>query len=281
MARLIPSQDKRNQPIVGTDDETLSLITFRLLSLAKGETFTLDAEDSERCFVPLSGRADIQVGGETFAAVGGRADVFSGLADSVYSPSRCKVTLIALEPAEIAVAGARVPEDDVFTAFRIPPEEVEEVDVGSPDTHSRRRIRHILGQRQNGRVGRLLVSELYADPGCWSGYPPHKHDTDDGTEETDHEELYHYRFDPPSGFGTQSCYNDGEKPVVHLTRNGDTFCLDRGYHPTSTSPGYRGYIFTILAGRTQRGLIQRFETQHQHLIQAIPGIQDMREAFNK
>ena len=281
MARLIRSQDNGNQPIVGSNDETLSLISFRLLRLAADETFTLAADVSEHCFVPMSGVVDITTGGQVFAAVGGRANVFAGIADSVYAPAGHSVTVKAKDATEIAVAGARVEGKSDLTAFRITPEEVEEVDVGSDETHSHRRIRHILGQRQNGRVERLLVSELYAEPGCWSGYPPHKHDTDDGPEETDHEELYHYRFDPPSGFGTQSCYNDGDSPVVHLTQNGDTFCLDRGYHPTSTSPGHRGYIFTILAGRSQRGLIQRFEPRHEHLMQAIPGIQDMREAFNK
>ena len=80
------------------------------------------------------------------------------------------------------------------------------VDVGSPETKSHRRIFHILGHNGAGRSGNLLVSELYADEGCWSGYPPHKHDTDDGEVETAHEEVYHYRFNPPTGFGAQYCY---------------------------------------------------------------------------
>ena len=126
---------------------------------------------------------------------------------------------------------------------------------------------------------RLLVSELYADPGCWSGYPPHKHDTDDGSTETDHEELYHYRFNPESGFGGQSVYQDGERPQAFVTRHGDTFLLDGGYHPTVTSPGHEGYIFTILAGRSRRGLVQRFEAKHTHLMNGIPGIQGMRDKF--
>ena len=88
-----------------------------------------------------------------------------------------------------------------------------------------------------------------------------------------------YRFDPETGFGTQSVYNEGEEPTNLLPRNGDTFRLDKGYHPTSTSPGHRGYIFTVLVGRHQRGLIQRFEPKHVHLVDAIPGIQAMRDAF--
>ncbi len=89
-------------------------------------------------------------------------------------------------------------------------------------------------------VGRLLVSELYADDGCWSGYPPHKHDTEHPPEETDFEEIYHYRFRPETGFGAQFCYDgNGGEPVVAMTRHGDTFLVDRGYHPSVTSPAMK------------------------------------------
>ncbi len=149
--------------------------------------------------------------------------------------------------------------------FRVTPDEVDMVDVGSNETKSRRRIFHILGNRQADRVGRLLVSELYADEGCWSGYPPHKHDTDQPGE-TAHEELYHWRFDPPSGFGTQLWYEDGNEPQAYVTRPGDTFAFSTGYHPTATSPGHASYIFTILVGKTQRSLVQNFEEVHRPLM---------------
>ena len=254
MARLIPAYEAKNTPIVGAGDETLSLITFRLVRLISGAPLTLIESDHELCLVPFSGTVHMEVDGQRFDNVGGRNDVFSGLADSVFVPANRRITLVAVTNCEIGVAGAKVAEDARATSFRVTPNEVEEVEVGSPETHSRRRIRHILGQRQSSRVQKLLVSELYADPGCWSGYPPHKHDTDDGVEETNHEELYHYRFKPNTGFGGQSCYNEGEAPTTFTTRHGDTFCLDRGYHPTVTSPGHEGYIFTVLAGYTQRGL---------------------------
>ena len=136
------------------------------------------------------------------------------------------------------------------------------VEVGSHDTHSRRRIFHILGQNGAGRAGSLLVSELYGDPGCWSGYPPHKHDTDRLPVETNHEEIYHYRYRPETGFGAQFRYDadgGGEEPEVVMTRHGDTYCIDHGYHPTLRAPGHEGYIFTILVGRQHRGLVQSFE----------------------
>ena len=152
------------------------------------------------------------------------------------------------------------------------------VDVGSPETHSRRRIYHILGQNAAGRAGNLLVSELYADPGCWSGSPPHKHDeARDG--ETAHEELYHYRFLPESGFGGQYHYEPDGEGNVYKTETGDTFVFNSGYHPTVTSPGHEEYIFTILVGRDERSLVQHFQDKHAHLMQGIPGINAMRDKF--
>ncbi|UXN66937.1 5-deoxy-glucuronate isomerase (plasmid) [Phyllobacterium sp. A18/5-2] len=163
---------------------------------------------------------------------------------------RCEIT--ALGDCEIAIAGGRWREP--MAPFRVVPEDVDMVDVGSNETKSRRRIFHILGNKQADRVGRLLVSELYADEGCWSGYPPHKHDTG-RPGETAHEELYHWRFDPSSGFGTQLWHEEEKEPHVYVTRSGDTFAFSTGYHPTATSPGHASYIFTILVGKTQRSLV--------------------------
>ena len=283
MARLIAAEeiDRTGTQIVGAGDETLDLIVFHLLRLDPSQSTTLAFPSHETVLVPLSGTVDVAAGDERFDGVGGRTDVFSGLADSVFVPPAVTATVTARTAAEVAVAGAAATPQECPSkvAFRVPPDAVDEVDVGSAETHSRRRIRHILGQRQADRVHRLLVSELYADPGCWSGYPPHKHDSEDGDTETAHEELYHYRFNPNTGFGGQSVYNDGERPNAFVTRHGDTFLLDRGYHPTVTSPGHEGYIFTILAGRSRRGLIQRFEARHMHLVDTIPGIQGMRDKF--
>ncbi|MBN9332468.1 5-deoxy-glucuronate isomerase [Devosia sp.] len=277
MSKLIRHHDNANQPIVDVSDDTLDLIYFNVVTLAAGQSHSFQLPGHEAGIVVLEGQVDICVDGQDFNGVGQRKDIWSGSADAVYVPLDTPARITARGHAVCAIAGGVATEK--LAAFRITPQDVEMVDVGSVETHTHRQIFHILGQRQNGQVSRLLISELYADPGCWSGYPPHKHDTADGTVETDHEELYYYRFDPETGFGTQCVYNDGEEPQNLLTQNGDTFLLDRGYHPTSTSPGHRGYIFTILVGRHQRGLIQRFEPKHVHLVDAIPGIQAMRDAF--
>ncbi len=274
-AKLIRAHDNRNEAIL-SGDAPAELIYFNLVKLATGDAHSYRLTEFETAIVPLSGSCDISIDGVKFDAVGRRTDVWSGTADSVYAGPDTQVKIIALGDCEIAIAGGRW--DGPMAPFRVTPDEVDMVDVGSNGTKSRRRIFHILGNRQAERVGRLLVSELYADEGCWSGYPPHKHDTDQPGE-TAHEELYHWRFDPPSGFGTQLWYEDGNEPQAYVTRPRDTFAFSTGYHPTATSPGHASYIFTILVGKTQRSLVQNFEEVHHPLMATIPGIDAMRAKF--
>ena len=281
MPRLIRAADNHNAPLVSPHGDVTQLSYFNLLRLRAGESHALEVPGCELLCVVLSGQADIMVGAQTFSGVGRRADIWSGNADSVYCGTGAGVTVSALrDGTEIAVAGGACAKN--FAPFRITPEEVEMVEVGSHDTHSRRRIFHVLGQNGAGRAGNLLVSELYGDPGCWSGYPPHKHDTERPPDETAFEEIYHYRYRPETGFGVQFRYETeggGANPETVMTRHGDTFLIDHGYHPTLRAPGFEGYIFTILVGRHQRSLVQFFEPTHTHLLEKIPGIQAMRDKF--
>jgi 5-deoxy-glucuronate isomerase len=279
MPKLIRARASRHSPIVEPGQGDASLIYFNVLRLEAGQAATLDVPRCEILCVVLSGRADIAACAQEFKNVGRRADIWDGPADSVYCGTCPRVTIRALrDGTEVAVAGGVC--EQPFAPFRILPEEVDVVDVGSKETHAHRRICHILGQNARGRAGHLLVSEMYADEGCWSGYPPHKHDTERPPQETDFEEIYHYRYRPETGFGVQVCYGEnGDMPMAAMTRHGDTFVVDRGYHPTATSPGHEAYVFTILVGRQQRSLVQYFDPQYIHLADRIPGIQAMRDKF--
>ena len=275
---LIRRTDKANEPVLSGGSGTVPHVHFNLVKLAKGETFEQALAGYETVQVVLSGNVDITVDGESFPDVGKRKDIWSGRADSVYAGSGARVVIKAnTDGVEVAIAGGTY--DEKFAPFRVTPDEVDMVDVGSADTHCHRRIFHILGQNAAGRAGNLLVSELLADHGNWSGYPPHKHDTD-SAEETAHEEVYHYRFRPENGFGAQYWFTDsGGEPVVHMTRNGDTFAFSSGFHPTVTSPGHEEYIFTILVGINQRSLVQNFKEEYRHLMGMFPGVQDMVDKF--
>jgi 5-deoxy-glucuronate isomerase len=277
MSNIIRRRDNANQALVDASSPILPEVYFNLVKCVPGTPVRIEVANTEIVAVVLSGTCDIGVGAERFADVGQRRSIWDGKADSVYAGSGQPLVFEAKGgPVEIALAGAPARGD--YKPFRIAPQEVESVVVGSSDTKSKREIFHILGQNANDRVGALLVSELYCEEGCWSGYPPHKHD-EDRSGETNHAELYHYRYNPPTGFGAQLHYVTGEAPRAEMVMDGDTYLLPDGYHPTVASPGHSGYVFTILVGRTQRGLVQHFDTTHDHLVARIPGIAGMRAAF--
>jgi len=278
MPDLIRAYDNKNQPIVTPKTGTLCMTYFNLVRLNCGQEYQATVEGFETLYAVLSGNVDIEVNGTAFTGIGQRTDIWSGNAESVYATTGAAVRLRAnADGTEVAVAGGIC--ETAFPPYRVPPAEVEMVDVGSVETRSHRRIFHLLGQNGAGRAGNLLVSELYADHGCWSGYPPHKHDEDRSAAETAHEELYHFRFRPETGFGGQFSFQPDGSSKVFMTRNGDTFLLDRGYHPTVTSPGHEEYIFTILVGKTRRGLVQYFKEDYGYLMRGIPGIQSMVDKF--
>jgi 5-deoxy-glucuronate isomerase len=276
MPAIIEPYDNRNEPILSRHP-LLPRSYFNLLRLRPGQTWAASLPGFESVWVVLSGTCDVRSGGAAFEAVGTRADIWSGNADSVYAPSGAEVRLQARTACEVAVAGGSCPTR--YEPFRVSPEEVDPVEVGSHDTHSRRIIRHILGKNADGRAGNLLVSELYCEGGCWSGYPPHKHDQDRGEAESGFEEAYHYRFRPETGFGAQLVFQPDGTRQVFMTTHGATVLVDRGYHPTVTSPGHDEYIFTILVGHSRRSLAQYFKEEYRYLMKVLPGVQDMIDKF--
>ena len=276
--KLIRFYENKNQPIVGVNNGILHNTYFNLIKVPANEETIFSLDGYEILCVVLGGSCNITAGKEIFHNVGQRKDIWSGNADSVYTGTAGPVRIKALKnDVDLAIAGCICPNS--FNPFRITPGEVDMVDVGSNETKSRRRIYHILGQNAKGRTGNLLVSELHADEGCWSGYPPHKHDTENPPDETAFEELYHYRFNPDNGFGAQFCYLDSGDPHCYMTRSGDTFIFRKGFHPAVTSPGHKSYIFTVLVGIHQRSLIQNFDKNYSYLMDKIPGIAEMRSKF--
>ena len=87
---------------------------------------------------------------------------------------------------------------------------------------------------------RLMVGETFNPPGHWSSFPPHKHDGRNG--EPCLEEVYHFRVDPPHGFGHQMLYTEDGESVTHQVRDGDAVLLPYGYHPVSSPPGLRALL---------------------------------------
>ncbi len=275
----IAPYDNQNQPIVDAGNATVPLNYFNIVKLKKGEAFDYQVPGYETCIVPATGTVDVEVEGVAFAALGVRgADVWDGDPQGVYVPVGAKATMVCTsDDAEVFVAGAAY--DKVLEPFDVRSHDF--VQYGSDDTKTHRKIKHILGQKQQGKVGRLLVSELYTvGAGGWSGFPSHKHDTDRLPDETHHDETYNFRFKPNHGSGLQMLQReDGKSGDAYHVVDGSTFCIDHGYHPCAVLPGYEMYYFTILGGASQRPLVQYFQPSHAYQIETIPGIKDMIAKF--
>jgi 5-deoxy-glucuronate isomerase len=277
----IPPHDNRNQPLIGADHPLVPLCWFNILHLTRGERIVSHVPGYETAIVPATGTVGVETGGETFAPIGlRRANVWDGEPEGVYVPTGTPATITCLsDRAEVFVAGARF--DEVLAPFAVRAADIDPVQYGSDETKTHRKIKHIFGTKYHGRIGRLLVSELYTvGEGGWSGFPSHKHDTDRLPLETRHDEVYNFRFDPPHGSGLQMLQREDGVPgdAYHIV-DGSTVAIDRGYHPCCVLPGYRMYYFTILAGQSQRSLVQYFQPSHAHQLETIPGIKDMVAKF--
>jgi 5-deoxy-glucuronate isomerase len=277
----IPPHDNRNRPIVGPDHPVVPLTYFNIVRLSRGEWHDGAVAGYETCIVPATGTIRVEVGGKRFDDLGGRgSDVWDGEPEGVYVPTgqHARTTCLSAT-AEIFIAGARY--DEVLEPFAIRADELDIIQYGSDETKTHRKIKHILGTKYHGRVGRLLVSELYTvGTGGWSGFPSHKHDTDRLPEETRHDETYNFRFRPAHGSGLQMLQRvDNEPGDAYHVVNGSTVLIDRGYHPCCVLPGYEMYYFTILGGLSQRSLKQYFQPTHADQLTRIPGIMDMVAKF--
>jgi 5-deoxy-glucuronate isomerase len=276
----IPHHNNHNQAIVDRNDSKVPLCYFNIVKLKKGETFTSQVDAYETCLVPATGSIDVSVSGHKFDAVGKRNHIWEGDPEGVYVPVGVKATLECVsDEVEVFIAGAQ--HDEVYEPFAVRESDIDPVQYGSDDTKTHRKIKHILGKSLAGKVGKLLVSELFTvGAGGWSGFPPHKHDTDDLPEETRHDEVYNFRFNPEHGFGAQFLTQEGEDmgDVYHI-KNGSTILIEKGYHPCVAAPGYEMYYFTILGGLSQRPLHQHFHPEHAYQIETIPGIKDMISKF--
>ncbi len=280
MSRHIPRFDNANKAIIDVDDATTPLCYFNHVRLTQGQTFVHQVAGYESVLVPASGCCDVQVADQNYAAIGKREHLWGGDPEGVYVPAGVKAEVTCTSASlDLMIGGGRC--DQVLAPFAIRQADIDKVQYGSDDTKTHRKIKHILGQKNAASRGRLLVSELFTvGAGGWSGFPPHKHDTERPGEETEFQEVYQFRFNPDHGFGAQFVYKheDDAGPVYHV-RSGSVIAIDKGYHPSVAAPGYEMYYFTVIVGAHSKSLKQHFDPHHAYQIETIPGIKDMIAKF--
>jgi 5-deoxy-glucuronate isomerase len=252
--------------VVPVGKEPLEALGFGLARLAAGEAMPVAAEGCEWTVVVLSGAVQAYVGEAelTSGPFGSRKNVFGGKASAVYLPPGTEGRIEAQAPARLAVAQAR--SDTGAGPTVITPDDVRTKTVGAYNWQ--REVHDIVDGRL--AAGRLLVGETFNRTGCWSSYPPHRHDEDRLPVEANLEEVYFFQVDPPQGFGFQRVYTDDrDLDESYAVEHDDVVILPRGYHPVAAAPGYRVYYLWLMAGdgRTmcpfddpQHGWIKDLET---------------------
>ena len=234
-------------------------IHFQARRLSAGQTWSSTTEAKEAAIILLSGKISIKSNRGSWAELGHRDLVFSGLPFALYLPIHTEFIVKAITACEFAIAS--VPATTQREPKLVTPEDVR-VEIRGGD-HATRQINQIIPP--GFPCDRLVVVEVYTPGGNWSSYPPHKHDVrkvspDGKLIEADLDEVYYYKIDRPEGYAVQYLYTDPESPLQAagkgfntpvMVRNNDVALVPEGYHPVSSPPGYTTYYLNILAGSDQ------------------------------
>jgi len=237
-------------------------VGFEVHALAKGEEINIESVNDEICVVILSGLADAKTQAEHWPNIGERMSVFEQKAPySVYAPAGDFVALNAITDIEIAIC--RAPGKGGYKAKLITPQQCQ-YETRGINTNTRH-VCNILFS--NEAADSLLVCEVITPSGNWSSYPPHKHDTDAAPKETQLEETYYHRIDPPQGFVFQRVYTDDRSLDETMSvEDGDLVMVPEGYHPVGVPHGYQSYYLNVMAG-PHRNWIFHNDPDHEWIIE--------------
>ena len=220
-------------------------IGFTVYRLSAGDTVALPSVPRERCIVVLSGVVTVRSGENLWREIGQRKSVFEDLPPyAVYLPGGSPAALAAHRTAEVAVASAPAGRD------RIPPRLIEPAAMRRIVRGRGTNVRYVCDiLPETEPAANLLLVEVRTPASHSSSYPPHKHDSDALPEESQLEEIYYHRIDPPCGFAFQRVYTDDRSINEAIAfEDHDTVLVPRGYHPVVMPHGYRGYYLNVMAG---------------------------------
>jgi 5-deoxy-glucuronate isomerase len=232
-------------------------VGFELYRLRPGQSLEAATGAREACLVLVGGRARVRAGGRDFGEIGERMGPFEGKKPvSVYVSWHARYQVEAITDLELGICSA--PGGGDHAARIIGPDQVAYSVRGAGA--NTRHVYDILPETEPAHA--LLVVEVITPAGGWSSYPSHKHDTDNLPEESELQETYYHRLDPPQGFAFQRVYTDDRALDQSMAvEDGDVVLVPRGYHPCGTAHGYELYYLNVMAGPKR---IWRFNTEPCH-----------------
>ncbi len=223
------------------------------VTLAPGESRTVDTGDCEWIVLPLWGSATVDTDGQRFELLG-RAGVFAGPSDLVYVPRDSWFTVSSTAGARIALplAVARTAYPPRYLAAADVPVELRGAGAATRQVHN-------FGTPGVLEADSIIACEVITPAGNWSSYPPHKHDEERHGRETALEEIYYMEVSPTGGADAASRegiaylrnYGTEAAPIDTLAevRSGDVVLIPHGWHgPAMAPPGYDLYYLNVMAG---------------------------------
>jgi 5-deoxy-glucuronate isomerase len=232
---------------------------LRILTLAPGESRTVQTGCDELIVLPLAGSCSVRCDGERFE-LEGRDDVFSAVSDFAYVPRDARTEIASDAGGRFALPSARA-------EHRLPPRRVgaEDVPVELRGAGQASRQVNNFCAPDAFEADRLIAVEVLTPGGNWSSYPPHKHDEERPGEETALEEIYYFEV-AGGGVGYQRVYGSGPQRAIDVcaeVRSGDAVLLPHGYHgPSMAAPGYDLYYLNVMAGAGERAWRFRDDPAH-------------------
>ncbi|MFM0013463.1 5-deoxy-glucuronate isomerase [Paraburkholderia sediminicola] len=236
-------------------------VGFDVFDLKVGAMVTQETGDREVVVVLVRGHATVGCEGLASRAIGARMSPFDGAPWSMYVPPHTRYTIVATDDVELGICSA--PAKGGLPPRFISPDEVKQETRGAGA--NLRHVRHILPETEPAES--LLVVESVTPAGNWSSYPPHRHDTDNGEQQTYLEETYYHRVSPPQGFAIQRVYTDDRSLDETLAAyDKHVVLVPRGYHPVAAAHGYDLYYLNVMAGPRRAWHVHN-EPAHEWLLQ--------------
>ncbi|MCX7856917.1 MAG: 5-deoxy-glucuronate isomerase [Deltaproteobacteria bacterium] len=241
LSPLFFDDGKQNGLIVDPKKENVPLdfIGFGMLRLS-AEYQTLETMENEMVIVPQEGIFEMEINGSRFRGerLGGPFTVELGRtnASALYVPRYSQLKIRG--EGEVAFFTAEAYGDK--PPFYISSHEVRMVSRG--EWLWRRDVVNLINPKNAST--NLIVGETYNPPGLWSGTPPHTHDKDDSQGgESDHEEIYYFRFSIAQKGGSnyapyavQLLMDGVSLKKAFILEDRSIFAIPGGIHPIVVSP---------------------------------------------
>ncbi len=234
------------QKIVAPENSDLKKIRLAFIKDTEGGRFEGQTAGEESAFIITEGNIRFFVEGKLFGELT-RENVFHEPPSGVYLPPHLNYSIEFIRKSEICVASCDA-------AGKNRPRLIETKDIRFKRVGEEPFLRNMNEiMPEDFPAEKLIIGETITDPGNWSSYPPHKHDTDNPPEETALEELYFFKITPRTGFGSIRVFDDPEDNIF-LIKTDEVVTIPKGYHPVSVAPRHQLYYMWVLAGETRKSI---------------------------